>query len=179
MKTNNTSSKKNYILLIVVLLLGIGIYFNFKSNITLDKNSKIDYLKVDKSERKLIVYSNGRLIKVYDISLGKNPYGAKQCRGDNKTPEGVYTINGKNPKSIAYKNLGISYPNKVDVQRARKLGKPAGGDIKIHGMMNGLGFIGRLHLCSDWTNGCIAVTDREIDELFKYVKIGAKIEISP
>jgi murein L,D-transpeptidase YafK len=126
-----------------------------------------------------LAYSNGELLKTYKIALGKNPKGAKHYQGDNKTPEGVYTINGKNANSIAYKNLGISYPNKEDVERAKKLGKPTGGDIKIHGMMNGLGFIGGFHTYSDWTNGCIAVTDREIDELFKYVKIGAKIEILP
>jgi murein L,D-transpeptidase YafK len=126
-----------------------------------------------------LAYSNGQLIKTCKIAVGKNPNGAKHHQGDNKTPEGVYYIKCKNPKSIAYKNLGISYPNKEDVERARKLGKPAGGDIKIHGMMNGFGFIGRLHICSDWTNGCIAVTDIEIDALFKYDKIGTKIEIIP
>lgn len=174
------SITKNYVLIIVIFLfLGTGIYFNFKSNIALDKNCKIDYIKIDKSERKLIVYSNGRLIKVYKISLGKNPNGAKQYQGDNKTPEGVYHINGKNPNSIAYKNLGISYPNKEDILRALKLRKPTGGDIKIHGMMNDLGFIGRIHSFFDWTNGCIAVTNSEIDELFKYVKVGTKIEIVP
>jgi murein L,D-transpeptidase YafK len=180
MKTFSNSIKKNKFLLIIILMLsGTCLYLYFKPNSELNINSKIDNIVVYKSKRQLLAYSNGKLLKTYKISLGKNPVGAKHHQGDNKTPEGVYSINGKNPKSIAYKNLGISYPNKVDVERARKLGKPTGGDIKIHGMMNGLGFIGRLHICFDWTNGCIAVTDREIDELFKYVKTGAKIEIVP
>lgn len=161
------------------MFVGICLYLHFRSTTMLNVNFKIDFIKVDKSERKLFVYSDGRLMKVYKISLGKNPNGAKQHQGDNKTPEGVYYINAKNANSVAYKNLGISYPNNKDIDSAKKLGKPTGGDIKIHGMMNGLGFIGMFHTCSDWTNGCVAVTNSEIDELFKYVKIGTKIEIVP
>jgi murein L,D-transpeptidase YafK len=161
------------------MLLGTCLYLYFKPNTELNINSKIDNSVVYKSKRQLLAYSNEQLIKTYKISLGKNPVGAKQHKGDNKTPEGVYYIKGKNPNSIAYKNLGISYPNKVDLEKARKLGKPTGGDIKIHGMMNGLRFIGRLHICCDWTNGFIAVTNNEVDELYKYVKTGAKIEILP
>jgi murein L,D-transpeptidase YafK len=180
MKILNFPIKKNQALLIVILVfLGSCFYLNSKSNNELNINSKIDFIKVDKSERKLFVYSNGKLVKVYNIALGKKPNGAKQYQGDNKTPEGVYLINAKNSNSIAYKNLGISYPNNKDIDRAKKLGKSTGGDIKIHGMMNGLGFIGRFHTCFDWTNGCIAVTNSEIDELFKYIKIGTKIEILP
>ena len=180
MKIFNNAIKKNHVQLIVVfMLVGTGLYLNFKSTVTLDVSSKIDYIKVDKSERKLFAYSKGRLNKVYKISLGKNPDGEKQYQGDNKTPEGVYYINAKNANSIAYKNLGISYPNNKDILTAKKLNKPTGGDIKIHGMMNGLGLIGRIHSFSDWTNGCIAVTNSEMDELFKYVKIGTKIKIVP
>ena len=180
MKIYNNYIKINHVIIIIVfLLVGTGVYLNFKSTNVLNKNSKIDYIKVDKSERKLIVYSEGRIVKDYKISLGKNPNGAKQHQGDNKTPEGVYYINGKNSNSIAYKNLGISYPNYKDSSGAKNLGEPTGGDIKIHGMMNGLGFIGKFHTFSDWTNGCIAVTNGEMEELFKYVKIGTTIEIVP
>lgn len=180
MKIFNNSFKINHVIIIVgVLLLGTGVYLNFKSTDALNKNSKIDYIKVDKSERRLTVFSGGRVVKVYKIALGKSPTGAKQYRGDNRTPEGVYFINGKNPNSIAHKNLGISYPNSKDRSKAKKLGKPAGGDIKIHGMINGLGFIGCLHTFSDWTNGCIAVTDGEMDGLYSSIKIGSKIEIVP
>lgn len=142
------------------------------------KNS-IDSLVVYKSKHRLLVYSGTKLIKTYPISIGKNPIGDKEFEGDKKTPEGNYTINSKNPNSGWHKNLGISYPNPADIEQARSLGKAPGGDIKIHALRNGFGFIGKLHRSFDWTNGCIAVTDEEIDELYDAVKLGASIEIRP
>ena len=112
------------------------------------------------------VYNKSTLVKTYKISLGKQPLGHKQFEGDNKTPEGIYYINGKNPNSLYHKNLGISYPNKHDKSFAKKHGKSAGGLIKIHGLPNGKGKIGKLHLMYDWTAGCIAVTNKEIDEIY-------------
>lgn len=158
------------IILIPVLLANININ-------RLSKNTKIDALVVYKSERKLVAFSKGKLIKTYSIALGKSPVGAKQFQGDNKTPEGVYFINGRNAHSIAYKNLGISYPNKEDVKNAN--GKSAGGDIKIHGLMNSFWFVGNFHRFFDWTNGCIAVNNWEMEELFNAVSVGTKIEIKP
>ncbi|MBA9072554.1 murein L,D-transpeptidase YafK [Flavobacterium gossypii] len=125
------------------------------------------------------VYSEGVLLKTYRISLGKNPVGHKQFEGDCKTPEGIYSIDGRNPNSTFHKNLGISYPNEKDLEKAKSLGKPAGGDIKIHGLRNGRGYISKFHRWRDWTAGCIAVTDVEIDELYDAVKIGAEIQIYP
>ena len=145
----------------------------------LPSNIKIDSLVVYKSKRELKVYSNGLLIKAYKISLGKNAIGDKEFEGDKKTPEGVYFINAKNPNSGYYKNLGISYPNNQDIEVSKKLGKPTGGDIKIHGLRNGIGFIGKFQRWYDWTAGCIALTDQEIDELYNTVEIGTKIEIKP
>lgn len=159
-------------LTILILIVLANINFN-----RLPKNTEIDGLVVYKSERKLVAFSKGKIVKSYRIALGKSPIGAKQFQGDNKTPEGVYFINGKNGHSIAYKNLGISYPNSKDNSNSR--GKPTGGDIKIHGLMNNLWFIGNLHQLKDWTNGCIAVNNSEIEELFDAVRIGAKIEIKP
>ncbi len=121
------------------------------------------------------VYNKATLIKTYQISLGQEPVGRKQFEGDNKTPEGTYFIDGKNPYSSYHKNLGISYPNKKDKAFAKKKGKRAGSLIKIHGLPNGKGKIGKLHLANDWTAGCIAVTDQEIDEIYAATKIGAKI----
>ena len=105
--------------------------------------------------------------------------GTKPPAKDKKTPEGIYSINDKNPDSGYHKNLGISYPDKDDLDNARRLGKSAGGDIKIHGLRNRIGFIGKFHRLFDWTLGCIAVTDKEIDELYRAVKIGTRIEIKP
>jgi murein L,D-transpeptidase YafK len=164
----------------VVIALIIGLTFlllaNFNFN-KLPKNTKIDALVVYKSERILIAFSKGEIIKTYSIALGKSPVGAKQFQGDNKTPEGIYIINGKNAHSVAYKNLGISYPNSKDISNSNS--KPIGGDIKIHGLMNNFWFLGNFHRFKDWTNGCIAVNNSEIDELFNAVKIGTAIEIKP
>ncbi|WP_246850463.1 L,D-transpeptidase family protein [Rufibacter roseolus] len=139
--------------------------------------SPIDKLVVIKSDRKLLAYSNGRLIRIYAVSLGKQPMGDKKMEGDNKTPEGKYTINHKSHYSRYHKNLGISYPNNKDRREAARLGKPVGGEIKIHGLPDNLSFIGKLHLLYDWTAGCVAVTNDEIDELFQIVPIGTPIEI--
>lgn len=125
------------------------------------------------------VYSDGMLLKTYRISLGRNPIGHKQFEGDCKTPEGIYSIDGKNPKSAFHKNLGVSYPDEKDLENAKRLGKLSGGDIKIHGLRNGKGYISKFHRWKDWTAGCIAVTDTEIDELYDAVKIGAEIQIYP
>ena len=120
-----------------------------------------------------------RLLKTYPVALGFNPVGHKQFEGDGKTPEGHYIINDRNPNSGYHKNLGVSYPNDADRAYAATQGKSAGGNIKIHGMRNGMGAIGAQHLHLDWTHGCIAVTDGEIDELYALVKPQAEIEILP
>jgi murein L,D-transpeptidase YafK len=151
----------------------------FKPFKPIDKSVSIDNIVVDKSDRKLTIYEKGKVVKTYSISIGKVPQGAKEVEGDMKTPEGLYVINDKNSNSGYHKNLGISYPNNTDIERAKKLGKSPGGLIKIHGIKNGYGWIGQAHLLKDWTLGCIAVTDKEIDELFKMVKIGTPIEIRP
>ena len=145
----------------------------------LPENAVIDRLVVHKSKRTMSAYSQGRLLKIYPISLGKQPVGHKQFEGDGKTPEGKYRINDRNPNSAYHKNLGVSYPNEADKAYAAAQGKSPGGLIKIHGMKNGWGFIGKKHLQKDWTNGCIAVTDEEIDELYRSVKHNAEIEILP
>ena len=145
----------------------------------LPENAVIDRLVVHKSKRTMSAYSQGRLLKIYPISLGKQPVGHKQFEGDGKTPEGKYRINERNPNSGYHKNLGVSYPNEADKAYAAAQGKSPGGLIKIHGIKNGWGSIGKKHLQRDWTDGCIAVTDEEIDELYRSVKHNAEIEILP
>lgn len=167
------------ILKLVIGVCIIPIAYYFYPEPKLPTNIKIDYLQVFKSRHQLKAFSNGKIIKIYTISLGKTPTGDKQFEGDKKTPEGIYYINDKNPYSGWHKNLGISYPNKSDISSARKLRKSAGGNIKIHGIRNGFGFIHKFHRWFDWTNGCIALTNAEIDELYKAVKIGSPIEIRP
>ena len=141
---------------------------------------KIDLIVVEKAKRILSIYDNGSLIKSYKISLGKNPVGHKQFEGDSKTPEGVYYIDGKNPKSKYFLNLGISYPSEKDKEYAASQGKSAGGDIKIHGLPNGFSLAKPLFdIYGDWTQGCIAVNNEDMAELYNIIEIGTKIEIKP
>lgn len=144
----------------------------------LPMGAKIDKLIVYKSKRELHAFYQDRLVKIYPIALGKNPIGHKEFEGDMKTPEGRYVINDRNPNSAYHKNLGISYPNEQDIAHAKAHNKSAGGAIKIHGIKNGLGdVIGGNHLLKDWTHGCIAVTNQEIDELYRAVVENAPIYI--
>jgi murein L,D-transpeptidase YafK len=156
--------------------MGLMVYYFYPEE-RLSNDILIDNIIVYKSNRKMLVFSNDQLLKTYKISLGRQPKGAKEIEGDKKTPEGIYFINDKNPNSSYHKNLSISYPNKDNIEIANRLGKLAGGDIKIHGLRNKIGFIGKFHRWFDWTLGCIAVTNNEIDELYQTVKIGARIEI--
>jgi murein L,D-transpeptidase YafK len=162
------------LLIIIFALISLSILYSFVPK--KEKTPKnITLIKVFKKKRIMMVYNKGILVKTYQISLGQQPVGHKQFEGDSKTPEGTYFIDGKNPYSSYHKNLGISYPNKKDKAFAKKKGKRAGGLIKIHGLPNGKGKIGKLHLANDWTAGCIAVTDQEIDEIYAATKVGAKI----
>ena len=158
------------------LVLALAVYYFLPSEKIAD-GVVVDYILVQKSKHTLEAYSGRSLVATYKIATGKNSPGAKEYEGDKKTPEGIYTINSRNPNSGYHKNLGISYPNAADVERARLLDKPTGGDIKIHGLENGKGYIGKLHRWMDWTNGCIALDNPEVDELYEHVKTGAVIEI--
>jgi murein L,D-transpeptidase YafK len=138
-----------------------------------------DQVLVVKSERKLSLLAHGKVIRTYKVSLGAEPVGAKEQQGDHKTPEGNYVLDRRNPTSKFYKSIHVSYPNERDKQKAAKLGVSAGGDIMIHGLPNGFGWLRTTHLSKDWTDGCIAVTDSEIDEIWKLVADGTPIEIRP
>lgn len=168
-------------MLFIVLLAAaaLAVYYFYRAAPS-PLGSTVDRLVVYKHKRKMEAYAGNRLLKTYTIALGKNPIGHKQHEGDNRSPEGTYTINARNPNSGYHKNLGISYPNATDVAHAKKLGRPPGGDIKIHGLPNGkAGFLNTVHHFKDWTAGCIAVTNAEIDELYAAVKQDAVIEIFP
>lgn len=165
-------------LLITLLLFGLLCYYFYPEDKLLN-DTQIDNLVVLKSKRHLLAFSNGKLVKTYKISLGGQPIGDKKFEGDKKTPEGIFFIIDKNPNSVFHKNLGISYPNEGDFKIADQLGISVGGNIKIHGLRNHLGFIGKFHRLFDWTSGCIAVTNEEIEELYYTVKIGSQIEIKP
>jgi murein L,D-transpeptidase YafK len=139
----------------------------------------IDRILVEKSERRLSVFSCGKKLKEYRVALGRNPVGAKQEEGDMKTPEGTYKIDRRNPQSDYHLALHVSYPSDEDTTRAAERGVNAGFDIMVHGIQNGGGWIGAFHRMQDWTAGCIALTDEEIGELWRVTPDGTPIEIRP
>ena len=131
---------------------------------------------VNKADRKMFLVHNGRALKTYDVDLGGSPVGDKQFEGDQKTPEGTYFIDRRNPNSRFHLSLGISYPNAQDVAEAKALGKSPGGDIFIHGQRNP--FRGGTDE-ADWTWGCIAVKNKEMEEIYAMVRNGTLITINP
>ena len=138
-----------------------------------------DKILIEKKERRLTLISKGNVLKVYRIALGGNPNGPKERQGDNKTPEGTYVIDSRNKNSRYHRSLHISYPNEKDKKRAKQLGVSPGGDIMIHGIKNGFSWAGDLHTEVDWTKGCIAVTDEEIEEIDRLAPNGTIVEIRP
>jgi len=140
---------------------------------------KADRIIVHKKERTMELMRAGRVIKTYKIALGRNPIGPKEREGDFRTPEGEYFVDSRNAKSTCHRSLHISYPNAADRERARKLGVSPGGNVSIHGIVNGYGYLGAAHRQHDWTYGCIAVTDEEIEEIWKLVDNDTPIEIRP
>ena len=138
-----------------------------------------DRIVIDKSAHLMTLYRSGQQIRAYKVSLGGEPKGPKTRQGDHRTPEGDYVIDARNEHSHYYKSLHVSYPNAADRDRARKLKANPGGDIMIHGLPNGEGYIGKAHLLHDWTDGCIAVTDEEMDEIWKLVPTGTVVQIQP
>jgi murein L,D-transpeptidase YafK len=143
----------------------------------LPASAMADKVLVLKGERKLLLIKGNEVLKTYTVSLGGNPVGLKIMEGDRKTPEGNYVLDRHNAHSQYHKSIHISYPNAEDVARARKLGVPTGGDLFIHGLPND--FVGPSQEQGDWTNGCIAVTNAEIDEIWRLVADGTPIEIKP
>lgn len=138
-----------------------------------------DSIVVVKSERRLLLYRRGELVRAYYVALGQRPVGDKVRQGDMRTPEGVYRIAGRNPRSRYHLALRISYPDAAHLARARALGVSAGGAIMIHGLPNGQAWVGAAHREFDWTEGCIAVTNEEIEEIWRSVPDGTPIEIRP
>jgi len=140
---------------------------------------KADRILILKSERKLTLYRAGRPLKTYLVALGGSPEGDKHCQGDSRTPEGTYRIDLKNRASRFHRSLRVSYPDATDRAEARKRGCSPGGDIFIHGLGKDFAFLGKLHRASDWTLGCVAVTNEEIEEIWAAVDVGTVVEIRP
>jgi murein L,D-transpeptidase YafK len=141
---------------------------------------KVDKVVVHKSDRKMELLYKGAIIKSYDISLGDSPVGHKEMQGDERTPEGEYTIDYRNPNSHYHLSLHISYPDKNDKANAKKKGVNPGGMIMIHGLPNKFAWASKLFAGRDWTDGCIAVNDNDqIEEIWNLVPNGTPINILP
>lgn len=143
------------------------------------RNGSADRILIEKSKRQLTLISHGEVLKSYKIALGGNPIGPKEQKGDKKTPEGIYTIEERHNSSRFHLSLRISYPNEKDKKRARELGASPGGDIMIHGTGKEILPADSGHWRVDWTEGCIAVTNEEIEEIARLVPDGTTIDIKP
>lgn len=141
--------------------------------------STADLVRVLKSERKLLVLSRGNVLYEFRVVLGSNPAGHKTQEGDGKTPEGAYVLDYKKSDSTFHKAIHISYPNAQDIAAAKARGVTPGGQIMIHGQKNGLGWLSFVSQRFDWTNGCIALTNKDMDILWSVVKEDTKVEIYP
>jgi murein L,D-transpeptidase YafK len=146
--------------------------------VAVSPSQQVTRVVVQKSDHTLTLYHNEVKLKAYSVSLGDTS-GPKQQSGDRKTPEGLYVVDAKNPTSRFHRAFHLSYPNAQDRQRAQKLGKDPGGDIEIHGQMKSLAWLGPLAHHFDWTAGCIALTNAEIDAIWPLVPVGTPVEIKP
>jgi len=166
--------------LLLLCLAAIGVAAVAQLNIhPLPRDAVADRVLVEKSARRLTLLKNDRRLKTYCIALGRAPVGAKEYEGDQRTPEGIYSIDFHKPDSDYHLALHVSYPEQRDIDRATVEGLSAGSDIMIHGLPNGRGWLGRFHRRNDWTAGCIAVTDFEIEEIYRAVPDGTPIELRP
>lgn len=139
----------------------------------------IDYVLVKKANRTMQLLSQGKVIKEYNIALGANPVGHKQQEGDERTPEGKYLLDYKKENSSFFRAIHISYPNEKDKERAKAANIDPGGLIMIHGQKNGFGWLTWASQWFNWTDGCIAVTNSEMKEMWALVTVGTPIEIQP
>ena len=160
---------------IAILILGFIAYYFYPVS-EIPSGTQFDRIVVLKSKRELVAYANGKIIKTYRIALGKQPVGDKQKAGDNKTPEGKYMIIEKRDVGHCkfHRGLLINYPTPAQ----KSMGK-TGSNILIHGLSPKYNYIGKFHWWKDWTAGCMAVTDEEIDQIFAATKVGTPVEINP
>lgn len=168
------SGRRRLLLIVLVLLTTFS-----RAHDQLGADAHADKVLVHKKERTLTLLDHGKVLKTYKIALGGEPVGGKMQQGDHKTPEGNYVLDRRNEHSHFYRSLHISYPSADDRAKAQNSGVEPGGDIMVHGLPNGFGWLGKSHRLRDWTDGCIAVTNEEMDEIWRAVADGTPIEIDP
>jgi murein L,D-transpeptidase YafK len=178
MKITKMRGKKIGLMALGLLLAGLETW-NLWPTSALPPDARADFVVVHKASRRLELYQHGALLKSYSVSLGRHPEGPKRQQSDGRTPEGQYVLDYRKRDSSFYRAIHISYPAPADLAAARARGVEPGGLVMVHGMKNGLGWLGRLHSAFDWTDGCVAVTDREMDEIWRAVPDGTKIVLKP
>ncbi|MGA6984891.1 MAG: L,D-transpeptidase family protein [Terriglobales bacterium] len=162
-----------------LLVVGIVLFASWPCLFAQSPTAGADRVVVYKGARRLVLLSQGKELRSYKVALGGEPVGPKTRQGDHRTPEGLYVLDSRNQNSHFYKAFHISYPNAQDIAAARKLGVNPGGDIMLHGLPKEYAWVGKAHALHDWTDGCVAVTDEEMDEIWKLVRVGTPIEIKP
>jgi murein L,D-transpeptidase YafK len=178
--------KTRGIALAIALILGTaGLFFAHSGQARLSAPSAginaqtVDSVLILKKDHVLELLAGGKIVRTYKVALGRGGLAPKEREGDARTPEGHYVIDARNADSHYHRALHVSYPSVDDRKRAAQLGVPPGGAIMIHGLPNGMEWLGASHRLYDWTLGCIAVTDDEIDEIWKLVPVGTPVEIKP
>jgi murein L,D-transpeptidase YafK len=171
-----------YVNLIAIAIVGAGLIACLmplldRPQTPLSHGVEADLIVVEKSTHHLNLFKDGQLLRSYRVAIGSGGQEPKAREGDARTPEGTYFIDRRNLHSCCHLALHISYPNAADTAAARAHGVSAGNDIEIHGLPNGLGWLGRWHRIVDWTNGCMAVTDSEMDEIWRVVPDRTRIVI--
>lgn len=162
----------------VIICVSLSLLW-FESESVLATMPKADKVVVIKDKRLLMLLKDGELFRTYKIALGKQPKGHKIKAGDQRTPEGSYILDSRNPRSKYFLAIHISYPNESDIRNAQRQGVSPGGGIMIHGMPERLDRVGKLNGSTDWTDGCIAVNNVEMEEIWQFVPVGTPIEIKP
>jgi murein L,D-transpeptidase YafK len=142
-------------------------------------DDKAGLIVIVKSTRTMTLYRGNKVLETYHVALSREPVGPKERAGHHRVPEGDYVIDAKNAHSRFHLALHISYPNAADRKRARKLGVNPGGNIEIHGLESTFAWAGGLQRQINWTDGCIAVTNSEIEEIWRLVPVGTRVEIKP
>ncbi|MDE2183427.1 MAG: L,D-transpeptidase family protein [Alphaproteobacteria bacterium] len=143
----------------------------------LPEAARADLVLIEKSQHRLTLIANGHRLRSYMVALGRGGLARKEREGDGRTPEGLYRIDRQLAHSRYHRALHINYPSVEDADAARRRHEAPGGAVMIHGMRNGLGWIGPWHRLMDWTNGCVAVTDDEIDEIARVAPEGTRVDI--
>jgi lipoprotein-anchoring transpeptidase ErfK/SrfK len=168
-----------WVVLAGVIALVSSWFLRPPSSPPLSANQRVDSILILKKDHVLELLADGKVVRSYRVALGRGGLAPKGREGDERTPEGLYVIDERNSASRFYKALHISYPDAGDRLRASRRGVSPGGAIMIHGLPSGLGWIGAAQRFYDWTSGCVAMTDAQMDEIWRVVPVGTPVEIRP